>query len=150
MQAKAICIVGPPATGKTFVMSSLILQTMSLGLWCCVAALMAERSLVLGGIHLHKLFEIPVHESAMPHCMVELVLLRLYKNSLALYILQTIDVLFVDELGQLSAQLISVLDIIMRCIRNSNQYMGGVLIIRLWIHGSSDQLMACQQCCLHL
>jgi DNA replication protein DnaC len=129
LQAKAVCIVGPPGTGKTFVMSSLILQTMALGLWCCVAALMAERLLVLGGIYLHKLFEIPVHESATPHRMAELALLRLYKNPLALYILQTIDVLFVDELGQLPAQLMSVLDIILRRIRNSNQYMGGVLLI---------------------
>lgn len=61
--------------------------------------------------------------------MAELALLSLYKNPVALYILQTIDVLFVDELGQLSAQLILVLDIILHRIRNSNQYMGGVLII---------------------
>jgi hypothetical protein len=129
LQAKAVCIVRPPGTGKTFVMSSLILQTMALGLWCCVAALMAEHLLVLAGIHLHKLFEILVHESAMPHCMAELALLKLYKNPLALYNLQTIEVLFVNELGQLPVQLMLVLDIILRRIWNLNQYMGGVLLI---------------------
>jgi predicted GIY-YIG superfamily endonuclease len=90
---------------------------------------MAERALVLGGIHLHMLFEIPVNESATPHRIAELALLSLYKKPMALYILQTIDVLCIDELGQVSAQFISVLDIIMRRVRNSNQYMGGVLVI---------------------
>ena len=128
-QVKSVCIVGPPGCGKTFIMSILILRALGYGLNAAMIALMSERALLLGGIHLHKLFELPVHDTASVHRLAELALLRLYKNTQALYVLQTLDVLFIDELGQLSAQLISCLDIILRRVRNSNLFMGGVIII---------------------
>ena len=40
----------------------------------------------------------------------------------------TLDVLFIDELGQKSAQQISTIDIILRKIWNSQLPFGGVLI----------------------
>ena len=39
------------------------------------------------------------------------------------------DVLFVDEFAQTSAEMLGVLDIILRRIKKSNTYMGGTLII---------------------
>ena len=41
----------------------------------------------------------------------------------------TLDVLFVDEIGQVPADFISVIDIILRRLRDSNIFLGGLLII---------------------
>ena len=46
-----------------------------------------------------------------------------------LHILLTMDVLFIDEVGQKSAQQIATIDIIMRKLRNSQLPFGGILII---------------------
>ena len=40
-----------------------------------------------------------------------------------------IDILFIDEIGQLPAELLAVLDIILRRLRDTNIFMGGVIII---------------------
>ena len=40
-----------------------------------------------------------------------------------------VQVLFLDELGQVSSEMLAVLDIILRKVRNSNTYLGGLLII---------------------
>jgi hypothetical protein len=43
----------------------------------------------------------------------------------------TLDVLFIDELGQWSDGYIAVIDIILRCIRGSNDFFGGVLVFAM-------------------
>jgi hypothetical protein len=39
------------------------------------------------------------------------------------------DVMLIDELGQIDAKLLSVLDIILRRVRKSTHWFGGILII---------------------
>jgi predicted GIY-YIG superfamily endonuclease/molybdopterin converting factor small subunit len=40
-----------------------------------------------------------------------------------------LDIIFIDELGQLSSDLMAILDIVLRKLRNSNVYFGGVLLV---------------------
>ena len=40
-----------------------------------------------------------------------------------------IDIMFVDEIGQISSEMLSCLDIILRKIRNNNIFLGGLLFI---------------------
>jgi GIY-YIG catalytic domain len=61
--------------------------------------------------------------------MAELAVISIQKKPEAMAFLRSLDVLFMDEMGQLSVDIISVLDIVMRRIRNSSLFMGGVLII---------------------
>ena len=51
-----------------------------------------------------------------------------------LRVLQTLDVLFIDEVGQLSCELMSIIDIILRKIRKNNSLFGGVLVIGTMDH----------------
>ena len=55
--------------------------------------------------------------------------MKLYSKPKFFLYLKALDVLLLDELGQLAAELISILDIIFRRIRQSNAFMGGVLVI---------------------
>ena len=43
--------------------------------------------------------------------------------------LQKLEVLAIDKFGQVSAELLSVLDLILRTTRKNSLFMGGVLII---------------------
>ena len=60
--------------------------------------------------------------------MAELAIQKLTRPSQAkfLYFVLTMDMLFFDEIGQLSAQKIDALDIILRTIRNTDIPFGGV------------------------
>jgi len=51
-----------------------------------------------------------------------------------LHLLLTMDVLLIDEVGQLSSQQFALLDIILRHIRNSILPFGGVLIFGTFDH----------------
>ena len=63
------------------------------------------------------------------HQVAELAIEGLLRNPVSLQILKQINVLFVDEIGQISSEMLSTLDIILRRIRNSNIYLGGLLFI---------------------
>ena len=45
------------------------------------------------------------------------------------YFLKKINILFIDEIGQVSSELLGALDIILRKIRNNDIFLGGLLII---------------------
>jgi len=51
-----------------------------------------------------------------------------------LHLLMTLDVLLLDECGQLSAQQLAQLDIILRDVRQTNVPFGGVLIFGTFDH----------------
>jgi hypothetical protein len=63
----SFCIItGGPRVGKTALMKMILLKAVSLGLNSVLTTLMSERTLQLGGIHLHRLLLLPVHKKR--HC----------------------------------------------------------------------------------
>ena len=55
-------------------------------------------------------------------------------NTRLLYLLMTVDVILLDECGQLSAQQMAELDIILRHVKQSNLPFGGTLILGSFDH----------------
>ena len=128
---KGEVITGVPGSGKSHVIQYLSLVAMSKGLRVMTTALMAVRAMALGGEHMHQLFCINTKTHGTPHRHAELAIDKLHCQSqiLHLHALLTMDVLVIDEVGQLSAAQFTVLDIILRKLRNSNIPFGGVLIL---------------------
>ena len=56
-------------------------------------------------------------------------ILRLFKNPTKLDFLCSMQILFIDEMGQMDDTMLAILDIILRKVKKSNIYMGGVLLI---------------------
>ena len=100
-----------------------------MGLKVMTTSLMAERAVHIGGIHIHKLFNIPVKQNASVIRVAELSIVSLKRHPEKLQILQMMDILFFDEIGQLSANMLSCLDIILRRVRDNNILLGGILFI---------------------
>ena len=128
-QTKNLVIVGGPGNGKTTVLQTGVLMSLAQGFNTGLTANMSERAQQLGCEHISRIFCIPVNQRALPCCLAELAISRLLRNPIRLSYLRKLDVLFIDELGQISAELLSILDIILRRIRNSPAYMGGILVI---------------------
>ena len=91
--------------------------------------MMYQKSIQLVGKHLHYIFKIPTERSFIPHIMEELVVLKILGVPIKLNLSMSLNVLFLDNIGQVSAELLSVLFIILQKLRNNNIFLGEVLII---------------------
>ena len=105
------------------------LYALSKGLNVMTTAILAKRAIQLGGCHYHKLFCLPVGKNLSTHRKAELAIIKLLKNPKELNTLLSLDVLVCDEMGQISAEFLATIDIILRTLRETNVYLGGVLII---------------------
>lgn len=128
----SILLTGPPGAGKTYLFQKLILYSLLRGLRIAVTAIMSERARVLGGEHFHWLFGIPVtpnslNENAQTLALKTITALGTRPQRAAF--LKRLDILFFDEIGQLSGEMLTVMDIILRNLRGVEQPMGGVLIV---------------------
>lgn len=126
---KSIIICGGPGVGKTTVLQILVLYAATLGLNVNLSAVMSERSIELGGTHLSKMFCIPTVRNKNPSIIAEKAMYKLLRQPKQFTLLQKLEVLAIDEFGQVSAELLSILDIILRTVRKNTSFMGGVLII---------------------
>jgi hypothetical protein len=137
-------IQGSPGSGKSYLAQLAVVYCKSQGLRVISTAMMAARASVLGGVHLHKLLALLVNSNPnvrmKPMRCAELALEKIMRNPYLLYPLLTVDVLFLDEAGQVSAELLSVLDIILRTIRKKSTLNGGVLIISTMDHSQLEPI----------
>jgi hypothetical protein len=126
-----LVLMGPPGCGKTFIMNRLELYAIAQQLHVMVTALTAQRARELGGIHLHTLFKLPVGyaRTETPVFEAEKALLRLVNDPIATAYLRSLDVLFIDEVGMISMEMLATLNIILRKIRGNEVPFGGVLLI---------------------
>jgi len=133
---KNIGIRGFPGGGKTYCCLYGILYATSLGLNCLTTAVMAKRASALGGTHWAKFFCLPSDDSKnlTPQRQAELAINKIMKNPLVLNAILALDVIFADELGQLSAEFIATINIILCRIRCNSSFFGGVLLIGSFDH----------------
>ena len=111
---KSLIICGGPGTGKTFQLCNGAAYSLSCGLKVTITAAMAERSITLGGRHIHYLFCIPGENINNIHKLIDSSIRGLNKNPERLQFLRTLDVLCIDEMGYLSAELLNVMDTVLR------------------------------------
>jgi hypothetical protein len=128
---KNFLVHGVPGSGKSYVTKWLHLYALSRGLRVFPTAVMGIRANSIGGEHMHKFFCIQTKKKGNVYRIAELAIEKLHHkcNLLNLHAILTMDVLLYDEFGQLSAELLKILDIIFRKIRDTNTSFGGVLII---------------------
>ena len=126
---KCFLIAGSPGAGKTFLELCLALYAISKGLYCAITAVMSKRAVQLGGKHIHKLFCLPGHNKYTLYRLAEVALIALNRKAERYFFLRKINILFIDEIGQVSAEMLGTLDVILRKLRNNDIFLGGLLII---------------------
>ena len=127
---KSFGIHGVPGSGKTHVQQYSCLNAIAKGLNVAITSLMAKRNLNLGGkAHIHRFFKLGINQRRGPFALAEKAIMDLTRDGVKVNIIRQLDVLFIDEAGILSAQMVSVLYIILRRIRHCNLPFGGVLLM---------------------
>jgi len=133
---------GVPGSGKTYLAQLVSLYGISLGLRVMTTSMMGIRANVLGGIHYHRLFSVTTKSNLTPYRMAELAIDKLNRKKAItfLHAVMTMDLLIVDEAGQMSAQQFAALDVIFRITRDSKRPFGGVLVICAMDHCQFDPI----------
>jgi hypothetical protein len=131
---KSFCFRGFPGSGKTWLLHYCILYSISTGLNVIPTAMMAKRSIQIGGRHWHYLFGLPIGKNLSTHRMAEMSIDNIRRNTVKLNFLLSLDIIFCDEIGQVPAEFLSTIDYIMRRIRNNNIFLGGLMIIATMDH----------------
>lgn len=135
---KNAVIHGAPGSGKTFVGKVSMLYAIANGLNVQPTAIQASNAVAIGGVHIHPLlFGIPVlqGQNVGPMRLAKLACQRVMNNPKLLYPpLLTMDVIFLDEIGRMSSELMTVIDVILRTVRRLTELYGGVTILSTLDH----------------
>ena len=122
-------IVGPPGTGKTFVMLKLLAYALCKGLNCILTSLAAERSAALAGKHLNALIPFPVENNASADFLTKFALNKLQRLPHKSRYLQQLDAIFVEELSMISSEVWAATDLIFQMISSNRIPFGGKLVV---------------------
>ena len=131
---KSVIVCGVAGSGKSFLVELIVCYAISRGLNVGVTALMAKRAQALGGLHIHQMFKFNKGNMALSKKQAELAIQRLLRSPVKYAFLQKLDILIVDELGQVSAELLSMIDTVLRTVRNRSSPFGGVILIGTMDH----------------
>ena len=122
-------IVGPPGTGKSFLLFNAVAFALCQGLNCIITSLAAERSASLNGKHINALIPFPVDKSATCDLLAKVALSRLQRDPTRSRYLECLDVLFIEEISMISSELWAAMDHVLQVICSNYVPFAGKLVI---------------------
>ena len=91
--------------------------------------MMASRAIKFSGKHWHYLFCLHNGRILSPIQLSGQRILKIVESSKTHNFIKSIDILFCDEIGQVSAEFLFSIDIVLRRVSNNNIFFGGSLTI---------------------
>lgn len=123
-------LVGPPGAGKTHILKLVVAYCLSRGLNVGMMSLMAERALEMGGQNMHQFFcmrEVAGQKTITSARLADSTLFNLESNPIKKDILRSCHVLCFEEIGLISQEYLSAIDMILRGVRENELPFGGVI-----------------------
>jgi hypothetical protein len=128
-RTKSLTFVGAGGVGKTVKMLLAGLCCFSQGLFVIAASLAGKRtSAENNGEHILLAFQLPTNDALTSVQAAEKAVSFLLRDPKRLQLLLRADVVLLDEMGTISAQVLATLDMIMRRVRKSSHWLGGCLL----------------------
>ena len=122
-------IVGPPGTGKSYVLIHCVIAALARGLRFVITSVAAERASVFGGKHINALIPFPVIQNETVSHLVSHALNSLARDPVKFTFLEKLDVFFVEEGSMISAELWSAMDNVLQAVSENNLPFGGKIVI---------------------
>lgn len=115
-------------------LSYIPLYALSKGLKVANMTNMAKRGINIGGSHFHRTFCLQGNDNVALEERAQAAYLAILRDPIRHNYLRSLNIIHIDEIGQLSAEMLYILDVILRMVRNNNVFFGGIIII-----GTMDQ-----------
>ena len=128
---RGIQLIGAPGSGKTYVMCNIMAYAICQGKKCAITALTSQRARTVGGEHVHLMFGIPVSSGNVTSSSetFQIAQLNLMKKPVRMVALKRLQVLFIEEIGLFSSELLAVIDRLLRALKENDKPFGGVVLI---------------------
>ena len=97
VHVKNTIVHGCPGSGKSYIGGYACLAVISLGLHLMTTALMATRANMLGGIHFHRLFCLPIQRNSNTYRVAEIAIVKLHHPCNVLFSLRYFDNGCIDD-----------------------------------------------------
>ena len=129
-------LVGPPGSGKTYLAMNAVAYCLSHKIKCIVMSLTADRSRALGGVHMHVLFGMHVHDGSDSDVnkIVDSAIKCLMRSPHKLAFLKRLQVLVYEEIGLISNETLCTIDKIMKFVKANDRPFGGCILIATGDH----------------
>lgn len=136
--ARHIFLTGKAGTGKTTFLRNIITKTHKRAVIVAPTGIAAINA---GGVTIHSLFQLPFGTfvpritpdqnlpSGVPYNTPKSLVRHLSMNAIKRRILLDLELLVVDEVSMLRADLLDAIDFVLRYVRKSNEYFGGVQVL---------------------
>ena len=122
-------VVGPPGTGKSYLLFNCIAYALCQGLNCMITSLAAERSASVNGKHINALIPFPVEVASTCESLARNALARLQRDSVRSRYLQCLDVLFVEEISMISSEMWAAIDHVLQTVCSNYVPFAGKLVV---------------------
>ena len=122
-------IVGPPGTGKSYLLFNAVAYAICQGLHCMITSLAAERSASLNGKHINALIPFPVDAGSTCESLARVALSRLQREPMRSRYLQSLNIIFLEEISMISSELWAAIDQVLQTLCSNFVPFGGKLII---------------------
>ena len=132
-------IMCKPGAGKSHVSGVCVLFGIMNGLNCYVASLAAPKAALFNCQHIHRLFCIGINKNDDVSSASEQALKKLSNKPEKRALLMSLDVLLIEEIGLVSAELLNVMNLVLQRLRDNNTFFGGVFVLA---NGDTNQLPA--------
>ena len=118
---KSCTIQGYAGCVKSWCMQYCLIHCFAKGLFGLPTSTMLIRSVFLGSKHIDKMFCLLFNKKGVSPCRIaDLAIIRLQRFPEKVIILLIFDALFLDEIGQLPAEMSSTLENILRRVQNTD------------------------------
>ena len=131
---------GLPSSRKLLISKILFIYTTYLRINVVVTSVLSEQSNQSGGIHLHLLLKLAMHNKSTYHLVQEAnqCIWKLERNEAAQAYLNSIDILIIEELELINSELYSTVELVLQHTMNNDLKAGNKLIIS---NGDPHQLL---------
>lgn len=136
--SRHIFLTGKAGTGKTTFLRSIITKTHKRAVIVAPTGIAAINA---AGVTIHSLFQLPFGAfvprivagqdlpSGVPYNTPKSIVRHLSMNSVKRRILLDLELLVIDEVSMLRADLLDAIDFVLRYVRKSNEFFGGVQVL---------------------
>lgn len=136
--SRHIFLTGKAGTGKTTFLRNIIAKTHKRAVIVAPTGIAAINA---GGVTIHSLFQLPFGTfvpritpdqnlpSGVPYNTPKSIVRHLSMNAIKRRILLDLELLVVDEVSMLRADLLDAIDFVLRYVRKNNEFFGGVQVL---------------------
>jgi len=135
-EGRNVFLTGEPGTGKSYTIHAIIEWAQKNGAKIGITGMTGVAAVLIGGVTLHSFLGISLGQGT-----IEQLIYKVSKNGKLLRKLKRLQILIIDEISMMDAELFIKIDALLRAVRRKDKPFGGIQLLCV---GDFSQLAPCE------